>query len=377
MLRRCLSESRLPAQHTCVLPRCDCIPMPERSCRLTLGVALLYVLSLVWAALGYATSEPPGFAHNCSGFAQDPLFGPLWPGTSEQKGERRSTALAAMVPRLTLRGKALATYEPRKVGQTTPTLEAVFGLTPGAQREIVETSFAQDARGVMLSPQVLATVAHALTPDLVEISVAQQTNVQTVPLRVTSTTLMVRTVPGEEGVPAQVAHVNAPYDLALAQADSQWNLQPLPYAAVLSYGTGDPEKPTGGLQAGDCVVALVTARNEKTYDTGQDRLVIGKVLAKVPVATNYLTQTKLNVNMFTADLAVQPGDSGSPVFALQAGKPVLVGLVSATMYPTAMFTYVARIDPVLALAEALRSATSGQSKSLLVRSPATTSPEPR
>ena len=74
------------------------------------------------------------------------------------------------------------------------------------------------------------------------------------------------------------------------------------------------------------------------------------VLAKVPVATNYLTQTKLNVNMFTADLAVQPGDSGSPVLALHAGKPVLIGLVSATMYPTAMFTYVARIDPLLALA---------------------------
>jgi hypothetical protein len=165
--------------------------------------------------------------------------------------------------------------------------------------------------------------------------------------------------------------------LALAQADSQQSLQPLPYPAVLSYGTGDPEKPTGGLQAGDCVVVLVTAWNGKAHDTGQDRLVIGKVLAKVPVATNALTQTKLNVNMFTADLTVQPGDSGSPVFALQAGKPVLVGLVSATMYPTAMFTYVTRIDPLLALAEALRLATAGQSKSLLVRSPATTSPEQR
>jgi hypothetical protein len=85
-----------------------------------------------------------------------------------------------------------------------------------------------------------------------------------------------------------------------------------------------------------------------------NRLIVGKVLARVPVATNSLTQTKLNVNMFTTDLAVEPGDSGSPVLALQAGKPVLVGLVSATMYPTALFTYVARIDPLLALADALR-----------------------
>ena len=377
MLRRCLPESRSPVPHTCVLPPRDHISRSKRSCWPVLGAALLCVLRFAWTAPGYAAPEPPGFAHNCSGFAQDPLVGSLWPGISEQKGGRRSSVLAAMVPRLTLHGKALATYEPQKVRQTAPTLEAVFGLTPGVQREIVETPFSQDARGVVLSPHVLATVAHALTPDIVEVSVAQQANVQTVPLRVTSMTLVARTAPGEEGVPAQVAHVNTPYDLALAQADSQQSLQPLPYAAVLSYGTGDPEKPTGGLQAGDCVVALVTARNEKASDTGQDHLVIGKVLAKVPVATNYLTQTKLNVNMFTADLAVQPGDSGSPVFALQGGKPVLVGLVSATMYPTAMFTYVARIDPLLALAEALRSATSGQSKSLLVRSPAVANPEQR
>src|SRR3989441_66665 len=347
MLRRCLPEGRPPAQYTCVWPQRGRIPMPQRSCWLVLGAALLCVLRLAWTAPGYAAPEPPGFTPNCSGFAQDSLFGPLWPVTSEQKRGRRSSVLAAMVPRLTLRGKALATYAPRQVGQTAPTLEAVFGLTPGAHR------------------------------DIVEVAVAQQANVQTVPLRVTSMTLLARTMPDEEGVSAQVAHVNTPYDLALAQADSPQSLQPLPYAAVLSYGTGDPEKPTGGLQAGDCVVALVTAWNGKAHDTGQDHLVIGKVLAKVPVATNYLTQTKLNVNMFTADLAVQPGDSGSPVFALQAGKPVLVGLVSATMYPTAMFTYVARIDPLLALAEALRLATSGQSKSLLVRSPAAASPEQR
>src|SRR5262249_15600166 len=214
MRRRCLPESRPPAQHTCVLPQRGCIPLPKRSRWPVLGAALLCVLRLAWTAPGYAAPEPTGFAHNCSGFAQDPLFGPLWSGTSEQKGGRRSSALAAMVPRLSLRGKALATYEPRKSGPTAPTLEALFGLTPGAQREIVETPFAQDARGVVLSPHVLATVAHALTPDLVEVAVAQQANVQTVPLRVTSMTLVARTAPGEEGVPAQVAHVNAPYDLA-------------------------------------------------------------------------------------------------------------------------------------------------------------------
>jgi hypothetical protein len=91
------------------------------------------------------------------------------------------------------------------------------------------------------------------------------------------------------------------------------------------------------------------------------------------VATNSLTQTKLNVNMFTTDLAVQPGDSGSPVLALQGGKPVLIGMVSATMYPTAMFTYVTRIDPLLALAQALRQANSPQTEPLVAQHPGSAS----
>ena len=158
MLRRCLPESRLPAQHTCVLPQCGHIPTPKRSCWPALGVALLCVLCLAWTAPGYAASEPPGFATTAPALRRTRSSGLSSLARLSRRG-KRSTALATMVPRLALRGKALATYEPRKVGQTAPTLETVFGLTPGAQREIVETSFAQDARGVVLSPHVLATVA--------------------------------------------------------------------------------------------------------------------------------------------------------------------------------------------------------------------------
>src|SRR6266571_8817267 len=376
MLQRSVLESSPSAPHTRILPHAGRKPTPNSCWPQRLGAVVLCVLSLAGTVPGVAAPDQPGFTQQCSGFAQDPLLGPLWPGTLEQAGEKRSTALTAMVPRLSLRGMALATYEPRKAAPTVPTLEAVFGIVPGAQREMIETSFSQDARSVVLHPHVLATVAHALAPDVVDVHVAQQPTVQTVPLRVTSMTVVVRATPGEEGVPAQVAHTNTPYDLALVQADKNRILQPLPYSAVLSYGTGDPERPVGGIQAGDCVAAIVTSRTDKAYDTGQDRLVLGKVLAKVPVATNNLTQTKLNVNMFTTDLLVQPGDSGSPVLALRAGKPVLVGLVSATMYPTATFTYVARIDPLLALADALRVAASQQGKPLLVRNADLPGPQP-
>jgi hypothetical protein len=337
----------------------------ETFCSCTLGAVVLLVLSLAWSVQGVRGEEQAGFTQDCSGFAQEPMLGALWRAIPALEREKQFALPAAMVPRLSLQGRALATYEKERKQQMGATLETLFGMSQGAQREIVETTFYQEARAVVLYPYVLATVAHALTPDVVEVRVGPHGSVPTVPLQITQMTVLAHAAPSDTGVAAQVAHINEPYDLALVQANAQGGLQPLPYPAVLSYGTGDLAHPTGGLQAADCVAAIVTARDHDTLDTGAQRLVVGKVLAKVPVATNSMTQTKLNVNMFTTDLAVQPGDSGSPVLALRGGKPVLVGVVSSTMYPTATFTYVSRIDPLLALADALRLAISQKQAQLL------------
>jgi hypothetical protein len=329
-----------------------------------IGMVMVLVFGPVYAIQGVEGAGGPAFTQDCSGFAQDSVLSGLWPMAPGE--QQSSTALAAMVPHLAMQGTALATYAPQREAQAGSTLEGLFGVAQEGQREIVETTFSQETRAVVLFPNVLATVAHALTVDTVEVKVGQRASIYTIPLRVTSMAVTAHTAPTAEGVPAQVAHINEPYDLALIQSPDRSILQPLPYPAALSYGTGDPRQPSGGLQAGDCVAAVVASRHEKTHGIGGDRLVIGKVLARVPVATNSMTQTKLNVNMFTTDLAVQPGDSGSPVLALHAGKPVLVGLVSATMYPTVTFTYVSRIDPILALADALRSAGARHQKQTLL-----------
>jgi hypothetical protein len=260
----------------------------------------------------------------------------------------------AEVPRISLHGTALATRAPQSEVEMEPSLESIFGVSSHGPRELVETPFYQESRAVVLSPRLLATVAHALTLDSVDVEVKSRGRVSTVPLRVSQMTLMVHLYMDESGVPADIAHKNEMYDLALVQTPLNTPLEPLPYPAVLSYGTGAPANPTGGLNAGDCVAAIVPLRDSQRQDTGAYRLAVGKVLAKAPVAVNSMIQTKLNVNMFTTDVDVQPGDSGSPVLALRAEQPVLVGLVSATMYPAATFTYVTRIDPLLAFANTLR-----------------------
>ena len=329
-----------------------------------LSLLLLFGLGVVFESQGVAEIDLPGFSQECTDFSHDPLLQHflLQPTPSALKAK---STLAVTAPRLTAYGTALATYEMQPENQqNTLNLETIFGVSQGGQRTIVETTFNQESRAVVLSPYVLATVAHALTPDRVEIRHEQQISVYTVPLTVMSRHVVASLAPDTIGIPTQVVHINEPYDLALIQAQTDHPLQPFPYPATLSYGTGEPRQPVGGLLAGDCVAALVTVRDSQGHDTGDDQLVLGKVLTKGPVATNSLTQTKLNVNMFTTDLAVKPGDSGSPVVALRSGEPVLVGLVSATMYPTAAFTYVTRIDPLLAFVDALRLAQSRQHEPL-------------
>jgi hypothetical protein len=331
----------------------DPVSRDRRNRYRVLGVILVAALSLAWDIRPAASTESPGFERDCSGFVRDPLLGTLQSGGPE--AENAPMSLASMAPRLSLEGKALATYSRHQGQQPATTLEEIFGVSSHGRREIVETTFYQEARAVVLYPNVLATVAHALSLDSVEVHVGRGPSVRTVPLRITQMDLLAHISPSHAGVQAHVAHVNEPYDLALIQSSANDMLLPLPYALALSYGRGNPRRPSGGLQAGDCVATVVASGGGGISDPRQDRLITGKVLARVPVAVNSMTQTKLNINMFTTDLAVKPGDSGSPVLALQAGKPVLVGLVSATMYPTATFTYVARIDPLLALADALRA----------------------
>ena len=214
-----------------------------------LPVGILLVFGLVCGIDHVARAEPRGFEKACTGFAQDPILGTLW--SELPKVTQPIAALMVSTPRLALHGKALATRVAQPNRSTAASLESIFGVSPHESREIIEISFHQESRAVALSPQVVATVAHALTPDSVEVQSKTQGATKTVPLRVTRMTVEVYGDAEARGVAADIAHRNEPYDLALVHAPPQAALQPLPYPAVLSYGTGDPANPTGGLRAGD------------------------------------------------------------------------------------------------------------------------------
>lgn len=177
----------------------------ETFCSHILGAVVLLVLSLAWGVQGVIGEEQPGFTQDCSGFAQDPMLGALWRGMPLLEREKQFASPAAMVPRLSLQGTALATYEKERERRTAATLETLFGMSQGAHREIVETTFYQEARAVVLYPHVLATVAHALTPAVVEVRVESHVSVHTVPLQITQMTVLAHAAPSDTGVAAKVS----------------------------------------------------------------------------------------------------------------------------------------------------------------------------
>ena len=82
----------------------------------------------------------------------------------------------------------------------------------------------------------------------------------------------------------------------------------------------------------------------------------GQVIAPHAVSAQASVVQGLNANTVTISPLMFPGDSGSPVIAFEAGMPRLVGVVIATRYPFESTSYISRIDPLLAILEALHAA---------------------
>ena len=164
------------------------LQLPSKKRFRVAAMVLVGVMTVV-SLCNTAGAAPGEFEKACTGFAKDPMLGALWADASGQLP--RAVSPMAEVPRLSLQGTALATRAPQSEVVAEPSLESIFGVSPHGPREVVETTFYQESRAVVLSPRLLATVAHALTLDSVDVQVKSRGRVATVPLRVSQMTLMV------------------------------------------------------------------------------------------------------------------------------------------------------------------------------------------
>ena len=81
MLRRSVLDSSPSAQHASIVLQRGHKSTQNRFWPHRMGAVMLCVLSLAWTIQGVAAPGPAGFTQHCSGFAQDPLLGALWPDT--------------------------------------------------------------------------------------------------------------------------------------------------------------------------------------------------------------------------------------------------------------------------------------------------------
>lgn len=101
------------------------------------------------------------------------------------------------------------------------------------------------------------------------------------------------------------------------------------------------------LHPGDMLVAVVRVRDADGNRTPMAELRIGKVLAEKPIVPpGYEDQLPwFNLNDFTMDINLLPGDSGSPILGFIDGVPYIVGVGRAAAYiGDQVYSYATRID---------------------------------
>jgi hypothetical protein len=103
------------------------------------------------------------------------------------------------------------------------------------------------------------------------------------------------------------------------------------------------------LHPGDMLIAIVRVRDAAGDRTSLSEIRIGKVLSDKPIVPpGYEDQLPwFNLNDFTMDINLLPGDSGSPILGFIDGVPYIVGVGRAAAYINdQVYSYATRIDVV-------------------------------
>ena len=111
------------------------------------------------------------------------------------------------------------------------------------------------------------------------------------------------------------------------------------------------------LHPGDMLIAIVRVRDADGNRTGMSELRVGKVLADKPIVPPGYEDSLpwFNLNDFTMDILMLPGDSGSPILGFIDGVPVVIGIGrAAASFPTGeYYAYATRIDVVKLITDSI------------------------
>lgn len=237
---------------------------------------------------------------------------------------------------------------------------------------ILTGPFAQGGTGIYVGNGYVITAAHVILPKLVTIQESKSVYYITEIHKVLSKFIMVGNRAFEGTVSAEVVWVNEEYDLAILKIPT-WNpAEPLKYKMANTFNRYYNEV-YDSLKEGTVIGTIVRARNEDGNKGWAYEWRFGTVVSPKPVlpgndpSTDFLPW--FNLNDFTMNLEIYPGDSGSPVFAFEEnGTPVLIGVARAAGCSVEWkgcdqghwhrivecYSWASRIDPIKHMLESLK-----------------------
>lgn len=202
-----------------------------------------------------------------------------------------------------------------------------------------EAYWSQIGSGTVVQPGWILTAAHVVEPEYVEIIMSPTTTFVTKPVKVNSTTILIRDYKGTPQI-AWVHYIDRDRDVALLRYVPQGFLEPL-----------DIKQSVDGflLEAGDQLAIVVHERDELGKLDYRVKMKWGTVVKPGPTSPHEHTTAWLSPTDFTMDIPLIGGDSGSLVFAFENGKPVFIGIARAMYGDGIVFcSYAAWIGDIIA-----------------------------
>jgi hypothetical protein len=224
------------------------------------------------------------------------------------------------------------------------------------QWRLEEGEFTLSGRGFVVG-QWVVTAAHVVSPSKVELRLDPYTTTTTEVVSIQHTSVVISDLLGTSRVPATIVHLNHRLDLAILHPQGPLQ-EAFPYPTTVTWWSEGTGEASSLLNTGDCIVALVAARDASLTPLPQDEARQGNVLAPHAVSHQHAVIAGLSANTVSISTPVFPGDSGSPVVAFDAGAPRLVGVVTATRQPFEAVSYISRLDPLLPMLEALQASAT-------------------
>lgn len=209
--------------------------------------------------------------------------------------------------------------------------------------------FAQSGSGFHIGGGYIITNAHVIKPHRLTIQLTPGVYINTIIDKVTNIDYMIGSeVLGKNQ--ASLVWINEEQDLALLWV----NLKVTPYLKDYGYRTTWTWGEEGSLiQEGDVVATVVKVRDVNGSKLWHYEIRYGKVIAPKPVLPPDLPSDFLpwfSLYDFTIDIVLYPGDSGSPIFAFDNGKPVIIGLGRAAYMGSSsdgkQYSWATRIDSI-------------------------------